>query len=205
MVVRTSCLHKYSCRQDACTTIREKRNAFPSLPSGGLVARSTFSLCVKPSCLLPLPPGEDWGEGRGGRANLRVSRGYRGITPRKRRSSAIACWGMFPVGARGHVPLPYFGGSFSFLAPASAGKRRRYVGIDGLRFADPSYNHPIPSESQAVLPDDVPVPLRRSLGDAAAGWEIDIIQAETLGIPAAPFEIVQERPNEIALQANAFL
>jgi len=58
---------------------------------------------------------------------------------------------------------------------------------------------------EAVLCDDLTVPVAAFLDNALLGLEIDVNDTKTLGVAKAPLEVVHQGPHEVAVQRHATL
>src|SRR5262245_4281701 len=67
----------------------------------------------------------------------------------------------------------------------------------------PSLQHRLPRVARAC--DGVTVPASTVLRRALAGLVVDVDQAEALGIAVRPLEVVEQAPDEVALDARAVL
>src|SRR5215208_485192 len=61
------------------------------------------------------------------------------------------------------------------------------------------------SEIRAVGADDLGVEAGARLGGALLGGEVDVDDAEALGVAVAPLEVVEEGPGEVAAEVDAGL
>ena len=57
--------------------------------------------------------------------------------------------------------------------------------------------------SEAVAGDDFFVEVGGHLGSALLSLEVDVVDAEAVGIAVGPFVVVHEAPAEVALDGNA--
>src|SRR5450631_2362068 len=51
-----------------------------------------------------------------------------------------------------------------------------------------------------VVPDDFPKPLGAQFGDSLLGLEVDVVDAEALLETVRPFKVVEQAPQEVALE-----
>src|SRR5512135_93529 len=66
------------------------------------------------------------------------------------------------------------------------------------------YGQSSTASDDPVLPHDLRVPSGRELGGTRLRRVIDVDDAESLAVALGPLEVVQERPEEIAAQVEAF-
>src|SRR5205823_5363622 len=93
---------------------------------------------------------------------------------------------------------PRLADSSWWRTPSSAGRaeraaRRRARADEGVR----------PHELQSPIPNHLAIHLRAPLARPLLRREIDVHDAESLGVAEGPFEIVEEGPDEVAADVDA--